>query len=76
MVITAIQNSPPTIKNHLQLYIKMDPLDRIRNGFANGYTTHSHFHVACDSRHEPSMIPEALKFATLQKKMAPIPPHT
>ena len=23
--------------------------------------------------HEPSMIPKALKFATLQKKMAPIP---
>ena len=22
------------------------------------------------------MVPKALKFATLQKKMAPIPPHT
>ena len=54
----------------------MDPLDRIRNGFANGSPTHSHFYVACGSRHESSMIPKALKFATLQKKMAPIPPHT
>ena len=54
----------------------MDPLDRIRNGFANGCCTHSHFYVACGSRHESSMIPKALKFATLQKKMAPIPPHT
>ena len=54
----------------------MDPLDRIRNGFANGYPTHSHFYVACGSRHESSMIPKALKFATVQKKMAPIPPHT
>ena len=54
----------------------MDPLDRIRNGFANGPPAHSHFYVACGSRHESSMIPKALKFATLQKKMAPIPPHT
>ena len=57
-------------------YIKMDPENCIRNGFANGYPTHSHFYAACNSRHEPSMIPKALKFATLQKKMAPIPPHT
>ena len=54
----------------------MDPLDRIRNGFANGCSAHSHFYVACGSRHESSMIPKALKFATMQKKMAPIPPHT
>ena len=54
----------------------MDPLDRIRNGFVHGCCTHSHFYVACGSRHESSMIPKALKFATLQKKMAPIPPHT
>ena len=27
-------------------YIKMDPLDRIRNGFANGGPPHSHFYVA------------------------------
>ena len=51
----------------------MDPLDRIRNGFANGRYAHSHFYVACTSRHESSMIPKALKIATLQKKMAPIP---
>ena len=54
----------------------MDPLNPIRNGFANGYPTHSHFYAACNSRHEPSMIPKALKIATLQKKMPPIPPHT
>ena len=54
----------------------MDPLNPIRNGFANGYPTHSHFYAAWGSRHESSMIPNALKFATLQKKMAPIPPHT
>ena len=53
----------------------MDPLDRIRNGFAIGNGSHSHFYVACGSRHETSMIPKALKFATLKKKMAPIPPH-
>ena len=57
-------------------YIKMNPRSCIRNGFANGSPTHSHFYAACTSRHEPSMIPKALKFATLQKKMAPIPPHT
>ena len=57
-------------------YIKMDPENCIRNGFANGCSTHSHFCAACNSRHEPSMIPKALKIATLQKKMAPIPPHT
>ena len=54
----------------------MDPLRCIRNGFANGAPPHSHFYAACTSRHESSMIPKALKFATLQKKMAPIPPHT
>ena len=54
----------------------MDPRSCIRNGFANGYPTHSHFYVACGSRHEFSMIPKALKIATLQKKNAPIPPHT
>ena len=54
----------------------MDPRRCIRNGFVNGCSTHSHFYAACTSRHEPSMIPNALKFATLQKKMAPIPPHT
>ena len=32
--------------------------------------------VAVSFRHEPSMIPKALKIATLQKKMPPIPPHT
>ena len=57
-------------------YIKMDPLRCIRNGFANGSPTHSHFYAACTSRHEPSMIPKALKFATLQKKNARIPPQT
>ena len=54
----------------------MDPRRSIRNGFANGYITHSHFYAAWTSRHESSMIPKALKIATLQKKMAPIPPHT
>ena len=54
----------------------MDPRRSIRNGFANGAPPHSHFYAACTSRHQSSMIPKALKFATLQKKMAPIPPHT
>ena len=54
----------------------MDPLNPIRNGFVHGRGAHSHFYAACTSRHESSMIPKALKFATLQKKMAPIPPHT
>ena len=36
----------------------------------------SHFYAACTSRHQSSMIPKALKIATLQKKNAPIPPHT
>ena len=54
----------------------MDPRRSIRNEFANGSPTHSHFYAAWTSRHEPSMVPKALKFATLQKKMAPIPPHT
>ena len=57
-------------------YIKMDPRNSIRNGFANGAPPHSHFYAVWSSRHESSMIPKALKFATLQKKMAPIPPHT
>ena len=57
-------------------YIKMDPENCIRNGFANGYPTHSHFYAACNSRREPSMIPKALEIATVQKKMPPIPPHT
>ena len=54
----------------------MDPRRCIRNGFVHGYITHSHFYAVCTSRHQPSMIPKALKIATLQKKMAPIPPHT
>ena len=57
-------------------YIKMDPRRSIRNGFAHGRRAHSHFYAAWTSRHESSMIPKALKIATLQKKMAPIPPHT
>ena len=52
----------------------MDPRRSIRNGFANGGAPHSHFYAAWTSRHEPSMIPKALKFATLQKKNAPIHP--
>ena len=54
----------------------MDPRRSIRNGFANGRCSHSHFYAAWTSRHEPSMVPKAFKIATLQKKMAPIPPHT
>ena len=54
----------------------MDPRSCIRNEFVHGDGPHSHFYAACSSRHESSMIPKALKFATLQKKMAPIPPHT
>ena len=54
----------------------MDPLNPIRNGFVHGRGAHSHFYAAWTSRHQSSMIPKALKFATLQKKMAPIPPHT
>ena len=53
----------------------MDPENCIRNGFVHGDGPHSHFYAAWSSRHEPSMIPKALKIATLQKKMAPIPPH-
>ena len=49
----------------------MDPRRCIRNGFANGAPPHSHFYAACTSRHESSMIPKALKIATLQKKNAP-----
>ena len=52
----------------------MDPLDRIRNGFVHGGPPHSHFYAAWTSRHESSMIPKALKIATLQKKMAPYLP--
>ena len=54
----------------------MDPLNPIRNGFVNGRYAHSHFYAAWTSRHEPSMVPKALKIATLKKKNAPIPPHT
>ena len=54
----------------------MDPRRCIRNGFANPGAPDSHFYAACTSRHESSMIPKAVKIATLQKKMAPIPPHT
>ena len=54
----------------------MDPLRCIRNGFVNPYSMDSHFYAVCTSRHESSMIPKALKIATLQKKNAPIPPHT
>ena len=56
-------------------YIKMDPLRCIRNGFVNP-APDSHFYAACTSRHESSMIPKALKFATLQKKWPPYIPHT
>ena len=37
--------------------------------------THSNFYAACTTRHESSMIPKALKFVTLQKKMAPSASH-
>ena len=57
-------------------YIKMEPRSSIRNGFANGYPTHSHFYAAWTSRHQSSMIPKALKFATLQKKWPPYIHHT
>ena len=54
----------------------MEPRSSIRNGFANGCFPHSHFYAAWNSRHESSMIPKALKFATLQKKWPPYIPHT
>ena len=54
----------------------MDPLNPIRNGFVHGRGSHSHFYAACTSRHESSMIPKALKFATLQKKWPPYISHT
>ena len=54
----------------------MDPLSSIRNGFVHGDGPHSHFHAAWTSRHQSSMIPKALKFATLQKKWPPYIPHT
>ena len=54
----------------------MNPRSCIRNGFANGSPTHSHFNAACGSRHGSSMIPKALKFATLRRKCPPyIPIH-
>ena len=34
----------------------MDPRRCIRNGFANGCSTHSHSYAACTSRHESSMM--------------------
>ena len=71
MGFTKIAPLPPKVT-----YIKMDPLNPIRNGFANWGRPHSHFRVAWGSRHESSMVPKALKIATLQKKMAPKPPHT
>ena len=54
----------------------MDPRRCIRHGFVHGRGAHSHFYAACTSRHESSMIPKALKFATLQKKWPPYIPHT
>ena len=48
----------------------MDPRRCIRNGFAHGRRAHSHFYAVCTSRHQSSMIPKALKIATLQKKNA------
>ena len=57
-------------------YIKMDPRRCIRNEFVNPSPMDSHFYAACTSRHESSMIPKALKFATLQKKWPPYIPHT
>ena len=53
----------------------MAPLISIRNGFANGYPTHSHFYAAWTSGHESSMIPKALKIATLQKEWPPYIPR-
>ena len=47
----------------------MDPRNSIRNGFAHGRGSHSHFYAAWSSRHEPSMIPKALKIATLWGKI-------
>ena len=43
----------------------MDPRRYIRNEFVNPSPMDSHFYAACTSRHESSMIPKALKFATL-----------
>ena len=54
----------------------MNPRSRIRNEFVNPSPMDSHFYAACGSRHESSMIPKALKFATLQKKWPPYIPHT
>ena len=54
----------------------MDPLRSIRNGFVNPAPPDSHFYAAWTSRHQSSMIPKALKFATLQKKWPPYIPHT
>ena len=49
----------------------MDPRRSIRNGIVHGRGAHSHFYAAWTSRHESSMIPKALKFATLHKKYIP-----
>ena len=54
----------------------MDPRRCIRNEFVNPSPMDSHFYAACTSRHQSSMIPKALKFATLQKKWPPYIPHT
>ena len=43
----------------------MDPRSCIRNGFANGTPSHFHFYAVCSTRHESSMIPKALKIATV-----------
>ena len=43
----------------------MDPRNSIRNRFVHGSPIHSHFYAAWSSRHESSMIPKALKIATL-----------
>ena len=54
----------------------MEPRSSIRNGFVNPYSMDSHSYAAWNSRHESSMIPKALKIATLRKKWPPYIPHT
>ena len=73
MVSIAIQKWAPSNQNHLH---KNGPSQVHTKWIREWERSHSHFYAAWTSRHEPSMVPKAFKIATLQKKMAPIPPHT
>ena len=53
----------------------MDPLDRIRNVFANPSPMDSHFYVACGSRHESALNDsQSAQIRHPAEEMAPIHP--